>query len=114
MLVAACRSYTHYCACGKMLDERLQQMGASRLADRGDIDKEDWPAIEAWIDSVVAALPTLKLQTVEHTGLPSGEPVPAPRTMMIRGTVILPAKHALNLIYSHLVRQLHLALQLWG
>lgn len=57
-----------------MLDERLQQMGASRLADRGDIDKEDWPAIEAWIDSVVAALPTLKLKTAEQMGLTSGEP----------------------------------------
>ncbi|KAK9827800.1 hypothetical protein WJX74_002636 [Apatococcus lobatus] len=66
------RSYTHYCACGKMLDERLQQMGASRLADRADIDKEDWPAIEAWIDSVIAALPTLKLKTAGQLGLASG------------------------------------------
>lgn len=61
-----------------MLDERLQQMGASRLADRGDIDKEDWPAIEAWINSVVAALPNLKLKTAEQMGLTSGEPVKAP------------------------------------
>ena len=58
-----------------MLDERLQQMGASRLADRADIDKEDWPAIEAWIDSVIIALPALNLKTAGQLGVAAGETV---------------------------------------
>ncbi len=55
-----------------MLDERLQQLGASRMADRADIDKEDWHAIDAWIDSVIAALPQLELKTAGQLNISSG------------------------------------------
>ncbi len=62
------RSYQHFCRCGKQLDSRLGQLGASRFFDRADINREDWPAIDAWIDGVLAALPTLGLKRAEELG----------------------------------------------
>jgi sulfite reductase alpha subunit-like flavoprotein len=35
----ACRSYEHFCACGKMLDERLEALGAQRFVPRTDVNR---------------------------------------------------------------------------
>ena len=56
------RSYAHFCACGKMLDARLEHLGAKRLAGRADVNREDWRAVDAWIEAAVAGLDSLKLK----------------------------------------------------
>ena len=57
-----CRSYAHFCACGKMLDARLEQLGAKRFSGRADINREDWKAVDAWIQAAVADLDSLQLK----------------------------------------------------
>jgi sulfite reductase (NADPH) flavoprotein alpha-component len=55
------KSYTHYCRCGKRIDEKLHELGAKRFVARADVDKENWKVIDAWIADVTAALPSLSL-----------------------------------------------------
>jgi hypothetical protein len=67
--LCGCRSYTHFCACGKAIDSRLEQLGAKRCAPRADINREDWKAVDAWIESAVGSLLELPLKTlVQSTG----------------------------------------------
>ncbi|MFT4034211.1 MAG: assimilatory sulfite reductase (NADPH) flavoprotein subunit [Patulibacter sp.] len=49
-------TYEHYCAAGKTLDLRFEQLGAERLAERVDCDVDYEEAADAWIASVVAQL----------------------------------------------------------
>lgn len=67
-LQSSCRSYVHFCACGKQLDSRLQELGAQRLADRVDVHKEDLPAIDKWLSGVTPALQALQLATFQESG----------------------------------------------
>lgn len=62
------RSYQHYCRCGKQVDARLEALGGSRLHPRADINREDWRAINAWLEGVLAALPGLGLKTRAELG----------------------------------------------
>ena len=55
------RSYAHYCACGKALDARLQELGGQRLAARADVNREDRRAVDAWLDAVCAGVGRLPL-----------------------------------------------------
>jgi sulfite reductase (NADPH) flavoprotein alpha-component len=66
------RSYEHFCRCGKTLDAALERAGAKRVAERADVNKEDYRAVDAWIDAVVAALPGLKLKSAAAMGLLTG------------------------------------------
>ncbi|MEM9971199.1 MAG: sulfite reductase subunit alpha [Pseudomonadota bacterium] len=57
-------SYDQFCQAGKLVDTRLEQLGAKRLLDRVDCDIDFEDAAEAWIekavpdaDSVTAAAP---------------------------------------------------------
>jgi sulfite reductase (NADPH) flavoprotein alpha-component len=61
-------SYTHFAQCGKDLDARLGQLAgpSNRLAPRVDVNKEDWSAIDGWIDSVLTGLDALDLSTIEE------------------------------------------------
>jgi sulfite reductase (NADPH) flavoprotein alpha-component len=52
-------TYTHFCRCGKQLDAALAAAGASALVPRVDVDKEDWPKVDAWISAVLAGLTEL-------------------------------------------------------
>ena len=61
------RSYTHFCACGKALDARLRALGAARFALRADVNREDWRAVDAWIDAAVSALAALPLKPYGKT-----------------------------------------------
>ncbi|KXZ56804.1 hypothetical protein GPECTOR_1g724 [Gonium pectorale] len=63
------KSYTHFCRCGKQLDTALEASGAQRLVDRVDVNKEDWPVVDAWLSSVVAAVQGLALKTFADLGL---------------------------------------------
>ena len=59
-------SYTHFAQCGKDLDARLEQLagGSNRLVARVDVNKEDWSALDGWIDSVLTGLDALELNTI--------------------------------------------------
>ena len=73
-----CRSYMHFCACGRQLDVRLAELGASSFVCRRDVNKEDWQAIDAWLQAVVNGLSLLKLQTVAELGGERWLAAPAP------------------------------------
>lgn len=63
-------TYEHYCSAGRQVDERLEELGAERLADRVecDVDYEDDAA--AWIADVAGRL--------APTEAPAGAGAPAP------------------------------------
>lgn len=48
------RAYPHFCRAGLVFDELLGDKG--RMMHRVDIDQEDWPVIDEWIDSFQAAV----------------------------------------------------------
>jgi sulfite reductase (NADPH) flavoprotein alpha-component len=52
-------TYTHFCRCGKQLDAALAAAGAAALQPRVDVDKEDWPKVDAWIAGVLSGLTAL-------------------------------------------------------
>jgi sulfite reductase (NADPH) flavoprotein alpha-component len=63
------RSYAHFCRCGKSVDAALAAAGAAPLAPRVDVDKEDWAAVDGWVDAVIAALPSLQgLKSIAQLG----------------------------------------------
>ena len=61
-------SYTHFAQCGKDVDARLGELAGptNRIAPRVDVNKEDWSAIDGWIDSVLTGLDALDLSTIEE------------------------------------------------
>ena len=73
------RSYLHFCACGRQLDVRLGELGASPFVGRRDVNKEDWQAVDAWLQAVVNGLSLLKLQTVAESGGECWLAAPVPR-----------------------------------
>lgn len=67
-VTATCRSYQHYCRCGKQLDARLEALGAARVVPRQDVDREDWTAINEWMGAVLEAVNAAGLQAVGQDG----------------------------------------------
>ncbi|GFR40974.1 hypothetical protein Agub_g1639 [Astrephomene gubernaculifera] len=63
------KSYTHFCRCGKQLDAALEGAGAQRLVERAEVNKEDWPVVDAWLGAVVAAVKELPLKSFAELGL---------------------------------------------
>ena len=49
------RSYTCFCRSGKVLDDRLAELGATRLAERAECDVDYDGPYEAWRDAVFAS-----------------------------------------------------------
>ena len=62
------RSYKHYCACGKQLDARLAALSGQQLAPRTDVNREDWTAINLWVEAAVKKLGQLELKPAAETG----------------------------------------------
>lgn len=62
-------SYTFFAQCGKEIDRRLEELGGTRMAPRVDVNKEDWPVINKWIDNALAALEEQDLKTVADLGV---------------------------------------------
>ena len=42
---------------------RLQELGGRRLYRRVDIDQEDWPSIEGWMEGLLERVAELELRT---------------------------------------------------
>ena len=67
-LFQLCRSYEHFCACGKQLDKRFKALGATCFTDRVDVNKEDLPAVDKWLSGVTTALSSMSLKTFQQLG----------------------------------------------
>lgn len=59
-------SYAHFCQCGRDIDARLEALGAHRFAPRVDVNKEDWKAIDGWMESALSTLPNLALKPAKE------------------------------------------------
>lgn len=62
------RSYEHFCACGIALDSKLEGLGGRCFVPRRDVNREEWPAINSWLESVVSGLHSLDLCPASQTG----------------------------------------------
>jgi len=69
-------SYPDFCQTGQEFDRRLEELGATRLMDRVDVDVDFEPAEDAWRSELLATL---------STDPKPGGIVPAPHLQLIRG-----------------------------
>lgn len=79
------KTYNHYCRCGKLIDAAFEKQGAKQLADRKDIDREDWPNINKWMDSVLVALATHQFKPIGEGAAAPDVPTAAPSPMAKTG-----------------------------
>ncbi|GLK77178.1 sulfite reductase [NADPH] flavoprotein alpha-component [Methylopila jiangsuensis] len=63
--------YDGFCQAGKLIDTRLEQLGAKRVAARVDCDVDYETPAASWIDEAVPALP-------QGAGVAAAAPAPAP------------------------------------
>jgi len=70
-------SYPDFCQTGREFDRRLEELGATRLLDRVDVDVDFEPAEDAWREQVLARLDS-ELQ-------PADAGTAAPHLQLIRG-----------------------------
>jgi sulfite reductase (NADPH) flavoprotein alpha-component len=70
-------TYEHYCAAGRFVDERLAELGATRLVDRVECDVDYDDAAAAWMPTVLAALAPTESPRVTAVA-PSAAPAAAP------------------------------------
>lgn len=70
-------SYPDFCQTGREFDRLLEELGATRLLDRVDVDVDFEPAEDAWREQVLARLDS-ELE-------PADAATPAPHLQLIRG-----------------------------
>lgn len=70
-------SYGDFCGHGRRLDDRLDELGAIRLAPRTDCEPDFEPSALAWLDQVLAGLS-------EGLRTPAAPPVPPPASAPAR------------------------------
>ncbi|MEU1177019.1 molybdopterin-dependent oxidoreductase [Streptomyces sp. NPDC005820] len=62
-------SYDDFCGHGRRLDDRMDELGAVRLAPRTDCEPDYEPQAEAWLDQVLTALKEATAHGSTDTGL---------------------------------------------
>ncbi|MEM1301757.1 MAG: sulfite reductase subunit alpha [Pseudomonadota bacterium] len=82
-------SYEHFCQAGKLVDTRLEQLGAKRLSARVDCDIDYEDAAEAWLTAtlpdpatVAAAVPAATASAIEPKKSGYGRKNPYVATML--------------------------------
>ncbi len=72
--------YEGFCAAGRLIDTRLEQLGAVRITPRIDCDVDFEESASAWLEVVVQHL------AAEAPGLPGAVPLPVPSAPVARPT----------------------------
>ena len=70
-------SYEFFCNAGKLLDERLEALGATRLIDRVDVDGSYEQPARAWTTDLVKLLQSTRTPSATETAPPELSPPPS-------------------------------------
>lgn len=55
-------NYIHFCQAGKIVDQRLQELGAKCVEKRKDVDAEDEEVVHRWFGAVIKALDAMDIE----------------------------------------------------
>ncbi|MET9674892.1 bifunctional nitrate reductase/sulfite reductase flavoprotein subunit alpha [Streptomyces sp. NPDC006482] len=93
-------SYGDFCGHGRRLDQRLDELGAVRLAPRTDCEPDFEPSAHAWLDQVLAGLSDGPQAPV---AAPAAAPAPGPAAAMTPARRPGPATSPARLVGNRLL-----------
>lgn len=74
MLALGDTAYPYFCRAGQNLDQRFLELGAQAITPRVDLDREDWPVIDSWMNTLLASLQSYHLRPEQMDYLSSRTP----------------------------------------